>query len=266
MYDRMRETFAYDCYQHWRHGRPITWRQNEVLFYRALLGVQPPGMLVFDVGAHRGQRTAVFAKLGARVIAVEPDETNRRVLSRRYPRGRLSAGSVEVVGKAVSEDGSGATLWVHAPGSGLNSLSPKWVRSLGADDRRFGSKVEFAGRQRVETTTLESLMNAFGVPHYIKIDVEGHEASVLRGLRRPVAFLSFEVNLPEFLPEGIECVEILSRLDKGGRFNWSADCQGRPALPDWLPDSEFVPALRACREPSVEVFWTSPSEAGPSRA
>jgi FkbM family methyltransferase len=215
-------------------------------------------MLIFDVGAHRGQRTDVFLHLGARVIAIEPDASNQRLLARRYCRNRSRENPVTVVGKAVSDANAVATMWVHAPGSGLNSLSSKWVLELGKDEGRFGCKVEFAGRQQVETTTLEALMNSFGIPDYIKIDVEGHEPSVLRGLRRPVAFLSFEVNLPEFLAEGLECVEILGRLAEGGRFNWSGDCQGGFALAEWLAGAEFASVLRGCKEASVEVFWRTP--------
>jgi len=126
--------------------------------------------------------------------------------------------------------------------------------------------VEFAGREEVETTTLDSLMNTFGAPYYIKVDVEGHEPSVLRGLKRPVPFLSFEVNLPEFLPEGIECVEILTSLCENGRFNWSGDCQGGFALSDWLGGPDFIPVLRRCGEASVEVFWRTPTEAAPPPA
>jgi Methyltransferase FkbM domain len=161
------------------------------------------------------------------------------------------------VGKAASEENSVATLRVHAPGSGLNSLSEKWVRMLAEDDKRFGSRQEFSGRQQVETVTLDSLISAYGVPHYIKVDVEGHEPSVLRGLRRPVELLSFEVNLPEFLAEGIECVGILGRQSAQGRFNYSPDCQGGLALPRWLAATDFTEALRAVREESVEVFWRS---------
>src|ERR1022692_2988904 len=244
IYDRLRESFAYDCYRRWRYGRPIRWRHNELLFYRSLLGGRSGGMLVFDVGAHRGQRTDVFLQLGARVIAIEPDASNQRLLARRYRGNRSRGNPVTVVGKAVSDASAAATLWVHAPGSGLNSLSQKWVRELGKDDRRFGSKVEFAGRQQVETTTLETLMNSFGVPCYIKIDVEGHEPSVLRGLKRPVPFLSFEVNLPEFLPEGLECIEILDRLAGDGRFNWSRDCQGALALREWPAGAGVASPLR----------------------
>lgn len=254
-YDRLRESFAYDCYRFLRHGRPIWWRQNELLLYRSLFGSLPGGALIFDVGAHRGQRTDVFLQLGARVIAIEPDPSSQRLLARRFPGDRYSEKPVTVVGKAASDTSSVATMWVHAPGSGINSLSQKWVQLLGRDERRFGGTVQFAGRETVETTTLESLINSFGAPHYIKIDVEGHEASVLRGLCRPVPFLSFEVNLPEFLAEGLEAVGILGRLSGSGRFNWFSEGLGGLALADWLPEAEFSAALGACGDDTVEVFW-----------
>ncbi len=255
IYDRARESFAYDCYRCLRHGRPFRWRRNEVLFFRSLFVTRPQDMLVFDVGAHRGQRTGVFLQLGARVIAIEPDASNQRLLNRRFARNRLRRSRVTVVGKAVSDANSVATMWVHAPGSGINSLSPKWVQTLGRDDGRFGGTVEFPGSEQVETTTLESLISTFGIPYYIKVDVEGHEPSALRGLGRPVPFLSFEVNLPEFLAEGLDCVEILSRLAGGGRFNWYSEGSGGLAMSEWLPGAEFALAMRVCKERSIEVFW-----------
>lgn len=59
---------------------------------------------------------------------------------------------------------------------------------------------------------------------FVKIDVEGYEPHVLRGLRRLVPYLSFEVNLPEFKQEGLECVEQLANIAAAGRFNYAIDC------------------------------------------
>jgi FkbM family methyltransferase len=254
----MKETLLYDCYRSLRFGRPLMWRRRELEFYRSLLCQRPKEMLVFDIGANRGQRTRLFLKLGARVVALEPDPSNQRLLARRFSRQWFRKPAVMIVGKAVSDSDAGATLWVHSPGSGLNTLSQKWVQTLAVDDRRFGSTIEFAGQRRVETTTLDSLMGIFGDPYYIKVDVEGHEAGVLKGLKRPVPFLSFEVILPEFLDEGVECVGILGRLSESGVFNWSVDCQNPMVLDKWLPGPEFAAALRRCGETSVEVFWMNP--------
>jgi len=264
LYDRFKESFAYDFYRYLRQGRPLRWRHNEAVSYRSLFGELPRDMLVFDVGAHRGQRTDVFLKLGARVVAVEPDALNQRFLARKYSRSRLRKKTVTIVNKAVSDTTSGAVMWVHLPGSGLNSLSSKWVRTLERDEKRFGNVVTFVGSRNVETVTIESLIDSFGAPFYIKIDVEGHEPSVLRGLRRAVPYLSFEVNLPEFLPEGIECVEMLGRLAKDGRFNLSCDFHRGLALSEWLDATEVASVLSGCHAPSVEVFWKSGRAAFPA--
>lgn len=258
-YDRMKETFAYDCYRSLRFGRPLMWRRLELDFYRSLFRARPQPMLVFDVGANRGQRTRLFLRLGARVVALEPDPSNQRLLARRFSRQWFREPRVTIVGKAVSDSEAGATLWVHAPGSGLNTLSQKWVQALAVDEQRFGSTIAYADRREVETTTLDALMRTFGDPYYIKVDVEGHEASVLRGLRHPVPFLSFEVILPEFLEEGVQCVEILGRLSESGEFNWSVDCQSPMVLGKWLAAPEFAAVLRKCSESSVEVFWKNPT-------
>src|SRR4029453_18235955 len=101
------------------------------------------------------------------------------------------------------------TLWIDEPGSAKNSLSRKWVETLKGDEARFGHRLEFARQKKVQTTTLDELTISYGLPFFVKIDVEGYEPSVLRGMKRPVPFLSFEVNFPEFRAEGFECVELL---------------------------------------------------------
>ena len=248
------ESFAYDAYRLFKDGRPVTWRSRELRFYRGLLGPGPEPPLVFDVGANRGQRTDVFLRLGARVVAVEPDEANQRLLARKY-RGRLRKRTVAIVCKAVSDAVGSGTLRVTYPGSGLNTLSEKWVRTLGENPGKLGARVEFPLRRTVETTTLASLMESHGVPRYIKIDVEGHELPVLRGLPRPVPFVSFEANLPEFMPEAAECIGILSRLSPNGRFNLSEDCYRGLSLSEWQAGHAMIGILAGLGEKAVEVFW-----------
>ena len=47
-----------------------------------------PGDLVFDVGAHVGDRVASFQRLGARVVAVEPQPAMVRALRLLYGRSK----------------------------------------------------------------------------------------------------------------------------------------------------------------------------------
>src|SRR5258708_30129788 len=103
---------------------------------------------------------------------------------------------VSIVGKAVSASNGKEILWVDKPGSAKNTLNTKWVETLRTDSSRFGESLEFAGRCEVETVTLDSLIEAHGLPTFIKIDVEGHEPAVLKGLHRRVPGVSFEFNLP----------------------------------------------------------------------
>ncbi len=255
LYQRLRSSAVYDLYWGIVNRRLIRERSREVEFYRTLLSGFKTGGLIFDVGANQGTKSDIFLRLGARVIAVDPDEANQRLLAQRFHQYRLRPLSVTIVGKAVSDDVGSRSMWIAEPGSAKNTLSEKWVDVLGSDQSRFGHVMEFPELRQVETTTLEQLMTEHGEPFFLKIDVEGFEPHVLRGLRRPVPYLSFEVNLPEFLSEGLECVELLTRLAASGKFNYSADCRSGMALGQWLDGPAFAGRLRSCEERSVDVFW-----------
>jgi FkbM family methyltransferase len=217
-----------------------------------------PGDLVFDIGANEGFKTDLFLRLGAKVVAIEPDETNQSILRERFAHFRLVQMPLVIVGKAVSDKSTQETMWIDGAGSAVNTLSQKWASSLKANKTRqtyAHCGLNFAQHKTVETTTVEELMSAYGVPIFIKIDVEGYELNVIRGLQRPVPYLSFEVNLPEFRSEGLECVEILGRLAAAGGFNYAVDCEQGLVLERWLGADEFLNVLGKCTEASLEVFW-----------
>jgi FkbM family methyltransferase len=258
IYQRLKASPVYDLYWSVADRSIIARRNREIHFYRSLLEGFHRGCLVFDVGANHGTKTDIFLKLGARVVAIEPDQTNQEILREKFLTYRLSHQPVVIVGKALSDKESVETMWIDEPGSAKNTLSRKWVETLKHDDERFGQHHDFSHRTTVETTTLDQLISTHGLPFFIKIDVEGHEPSVLRGLHRTVSYLSFEVNLPEFAPDGQECIEMLDRLEQRGTFNYAAgDYESGLAFRDWLPAREFSQVLAQCPERSIEVFWRS---------
>jgi FkbM family methyltransferase len=262
LYGRLKSSILYDYYWRIADRRIIDQREREIAFYRQLFTGYRPGDLIFDVGANHGSKTDIFLRLGARVVAIDPDETNGELLRQRFLNYRVRKKPIVVVEKAVSDNQGIETIWIDAPGSAKNSLSRKWVETLRRDEGRFDQAFVFSGERRVETVTLENLITVYGLPFFIKIDVEGYEANVLRGLQRPVRFVSFEVNLPEFRQEGMECIEILDRLATNGRFNLTPDCRRGLAMDRWLGKIEFMEVLSNCTEKCVEVFWAGPSFLG----
>lgn len=260
LYRRLKISAVHDLYWQMTDRRWIEDRRREVDFYRNLLTGYQPGGLIFDVGANDGTKVDVFLRLGARVVAVEPDEMNQRIIRDKFLRYRLTPKPVSIVGKAVSDKNAVETMWIDGPGSAVNTMSPKWAETLKSHKDTFAHShcgLDFARSKSVETVTLDQLIRTYGRPFFLKIDVEGYEVNVLRGLSAPIPFVSFEVNLPEFKSEGLECVRLLNAIAPEGSFNYGADCQSGLLLQQWLGAKAFSRELDACGNGTIEVFWRS---------
>ena len=138
-----------------------------------------PGDLVFDIGAHVGDRVASFRRLGARVVAAEPQPAAAKVLKLLYGRNRDVAIEAVAVGRAAGTIG----LMINPDNPTVSTASNEMVSAAreapGWETQRWSQAI------RVPITTLDSLMARHGVPTFIKIDVEGFEYEVLVGLSRP---------------------------------------------------------------------------------
>lgn len=144
------------------------------------------GALVFDVGAHVGDRIASFRRLGARVVAVEPQPAFARLLRLIYGW----RGDVVIEETAVGRETGSVRMMINADNPTVSTASEEFIDAAreapGWDTQRWtGSRV-------VPVTTLDALIARHGVPSFIKIDVEGFEAEALQGLSQAVKALSFE--------------------------------------------------------------------------
>ncbi len=194
-----------------------------------------PGNLVFDLGAHAGNRTRAFASLGCRVVALEPQPDFAQLLRVLFAR----SSRVKVIEAAVSEMDGRLTLAVSERTPTVTTLEASW-REVRKREIGFAG-VQWNRRIEIETTTVDTLIDRFGVPAFIKMDVEGAEPRVLAGLSRPVAALSFEY-LPTALREAHECVARLNMLG-AYLYNLSVGESYRLTSDRWLTAAEVIAAL-----------------------
>lgn len=261
IYHRLRASFVYDLYLKLTNRPLAKSRYREVNFYRALLNGFKQGDLIFDIGANAGDRSDVFLRIGARVVAVDPDARNQAILCEKFLRYRFSAKPVTIVGKAVGAKSGMETMLVCGSGSVFNTLSQKGADNLtGVSNpaEPSANALEFGEKKIVETTTLEELIETYGLPFFVKIDVVGFELEVMQGLHRPIPYLSFEIDMAAFRQELLRCIEILGGLSPRGQFNYTCDRRNGLFLEKWLDAEPFSQVLRefeGCREGCVEVFW-----------
>lgn len=214
---------------YWRPGRQRGLRR----LYRGLV---PPGALVFDVGAHLGDRTLAFAGLGARVVALEPQPSLYAWLRRRLG----SHPGVMLRPEAVGAAPGTAELAVSRANPTVSTLAHDWRRGIGAANPTFRG-VTWEDRIRVPVTTLDALIAEHGRPAFCKVDVEGYEAEVLAGLSEPLPALSFE-----FVQGSVDvaraCVEQLGALGDY-RYNVVIGEGRRFHYADWLDAGALLEAL-----------------------
>jgi FkbM family methyltransferase len=201
-------------------------------FYSSLL---PNDVLAFDIGANTGQYADALESAGARVIAIEPNPDCVRHIELSYSSRRIQA-----IQAAVAARNGLAEIKISDKRDDISTLSTAWMTTLKSHHDEY---LNLWNRVIVvPIVTLDSLIEHYGVPHYIKIDVEGFEEAALDGLSVQPHLLSFEFNLAS-LKTALVC---LDKLNFSGNSSFNFVWGARPSefqLPNWLGLKEFKEML-----------------------
>lgn len=213
-------------------GRPWLWKRKKSFFARWV----GPESLCFDIGAHVGDRTSTWLALGARVVSLEPDPQFYAYLSRKLD------GTPNWLGlpRALAAEEGRATLFQSKHNGMVSSLSSSWDEEIDAIDRQG---FRFDDRTDVATLRLDGLIERYGMPDFMKLDIEGMERTVLETASKLPRALSFEY-YPTRQEDARRCIEAVEAqgtchyqfvLRETFTFAWSR----------WLPAAEAISRIQS---------------------
>jgi FkbM family methyltransferase len=159
-------------------------------------------MIMFDIGANRGDAVIAGLKKGYKVIALEPAPKIYKELVKNY----IYTNNVITLKLAVSNTNDENVEFYEADEDGLSTMNKDWLTS---DSMPYQGK-PFRTINAV-TITIDRLAELYGSPNLIKIDVEGAEWSVFKGMTKYHGMLTFEWTI-NTIEEHIEQIKYLQKL------------------------------------------------------
>lgn len=196
------------------------------------------GDLVFDVGANVGNKAAQFLARGARVVCFEPQPACVERLRSRF----AGDNNVTIVQKGLADQAGTLNLSICDDDT-LSTFSDQWKRGRHAANR-------WSRSVQVDVITLDDAIAEHGRPRYCKIDVEGFEISVLRGLTQAVDVLSFEF-AKEFMENAATAVSYLSGIGMN-EFTVAFGENDFFSVDDWVDGHLLVDAINRHEHP---LLW-----------
>lgn len=188
-----------------------------------------PNDLIFDVGANMGNRIRPLLNIGARIVAVEPQKECRDVLEVKF------GNKIKTVSMGLGEKEEMKDFFVSNSHM-ISSFSTEWIKSV--KENRFKGNT-WDKPIKIQITTLDKLIEKYDLPKFIKIDVEGYELEVLKGLTHAVAMISFEYTVPEQIQRAIDCVAQIEKYNADIECNFSKGESMEFALKNWMKAADF---------------------------
>ena len=199
--------------------------------------------LVFDVGANTGNKSYEFLKHETRVIGFEPQP-----LCAKYCRKRFANNSNFMLEEIGLDSVEGGSIIYESRASGLSSMSTEFINTVKKERFR---KYTWENKITIKVDTLDNMIKKHGKPHFIKIDVEGYEYNVLKGLTIPIDIISIEYT-PELVNNTLACIDYLESLNKNIIFNYGFRENTFFKYQKWISRNEIVSYLKSVKDYKFE--------------
>lgn len=141
--------------------------------------------LIIDVGMHDGQDTAFYLAKGFDVVAIEANPALVDAARDRFT-SEIGSGRLQILPVAIAETAGTLPLAICEENSNWSSMSSAFVER---NESMAGSTYRYVD---VPTRTFASILEEVGVPHYLKVDIEGSDMLCVRALNQLE-------NLPDFV-------------------------------------------------------------------
>lgn len=217
--------------------------------------------LIFDLGFHTGQDTEFYLKKGFRVVAVEANPALVEAGRVRFKRA-IADKRLVLINKGVARMSTAMTFFVNNRNAAWSSFVEE-IGSRGGDFEKIS----------IETTTLKELLAEFGMPYYLKIDIEGYDdiaVAELQTVKDRPKYVSLENGYPrtldllvsmgfdrfKYVDQSAVAEQRLPFPAREGRFALhrfkyeSSGAFGEEAPGAWLTRNEVLQ--------DIEAYWATP--------
>ena len=201
--DYLRYTWFHYLILKYKNPLYISLIKKDVEFHKKFL---TNNEFIFDLGANRGEKSNIFSFFTKRIVLYEPEQVLYNLLKLRFRRNKNI-----FINNLIVSDKSQETFFYSIPGNeAYSSILKNYKKNF-----THLQNMDVVKKKKM-STTLNAEIKKFGLPSYIKIDCEGSEKLILKNLEYKIKKISFEANLPNFLNETLDIIDIFKN-----RFNSS---------------------------------------------
>ncbi|MFX1388576.1 MAG: FkbM family methyltransferase [Promethearchaeota archaeon] len=199
------------------------------------------GDLCFDVGANIGKISNILLNIGAKVICIEPQKSCLKSLNILFRNNE----NVIIVNKALGAKEGNGEIYICDDANAMSTLSEDFINKS-----RYSEDYNWRKKSKVAITTLDKLIQIYGLPKYCKVDVEGYELEVFQGLSKKIPIISFEFHM-EFINIANECLKLLSILGDI-EVNFAKSDVKELILDKWVSPQDLTKFLKSIKD---EFLW-----------